>query len=65
MTNIDKFKKLYQNNHIIMSELLRDNNKTKEIPLTKKEKEYLLKWAGEDDDMIVTPDGDIVCTLFA
>lgn len=63
MTNVDKFKKLYQNNYIIMSELLRDNNNTKEIPLTKKEKEELLEWAGEDD-MTVTPDGDIVCTLF-
>lgn len=53
---ISKIKEDYRKSDVVMSEYLR----TYDGDLTVVEKRFLLNWAGEDDLMMVTDDGEIV-----
>lgn len=55
MNKVEKYKKEYMKSDVVMSEFLRSYN-----DLTVDEKRELLHWAGEDDLMEVTDDGDVV-----
>lgn len=55
-TSIDKAKATYHKYDICMSELLRDSEFSS---LSREEKIELLEWAGEEEYVTVTPDGEI------
>ncbi len=54
---VEKAKEEYLTGEIVMSELLRNEEYSELTPFSKA---FLLKWAGEDDIMKVTKNGDIV-----
>lgn len=55
MNKVEKYKKEYMKSDVVMSEFLRSCD-----DLTVDEKREMLHWAGEDDLMEVTDDGDVV-----
>ena len=54
---VEKAKEAYLKGDVVMSEMLRDKEFS---DLTTFSKQFLLKWAGEDDLMTVNSDGNIV-----
>lgn len=55
MNKLEKYKEEYKESDVLMSEFLRSCD-----DLTVDEKRELLHWAGDDDLMEVTDDGDVV-----